>query len=475
MINKGRLFGLRLAAMGMDFVWMAAAAGFALEVTAEQSLPFFFLGGVFVSGAVLGGFISNRDFLRIVKLGAYLAGAAAAVYLAARFWAPQGGWSSEFASGSGDLGGPEGAFRSHAAGGVIVFCSALFWLRGIGTGRMPIDRRSLCNRFDGGLAALMVVFLIGLLGRFKGAQGLEWGGAVPLFLIFISVGLPALSAGPTGRTGGRRHGPERIWVTALFGVLIGLLGAGIVRVLMPVLVMGADAVYELLKTTSSPVGSVFLSLIKFMFGPRRGGPEETARSSGPGDEGGFLQGLEVGGAWGFERVLGWILIGLLGIALAMAAYVVVMRILKFLFSRSSKIPGLPSAERRGIVEILFRAVRFLVGLRPLAILRGLADPGPVRIYNRMSSWSKLLGIGSRENETAGEFGQRLVRAFPGLSREVRLIIDLANKEAFSGSSPDSGERESAFAAWRRLRSPRNWRWYFVFMFRRRPVHGGGGL
>jgi len=60
------------------------------------------------------------------------------------------------------------------------------------------------------------------------------------------------------------------------------------------------------------------------------------------------------------------------------------------------------------------------------------------------------------NETPLEYGLRLKNRFPLLKREIALIIEAFNQEAFGEITLDEQQSAEAKSAWRRLRSPLHW-------------------
>jgi hypothetical protein len=92
-----------------------------------------------------------------------------------------------------------------------------------------------------------------------------------------------------------------------------------------------------------------------------------------------------------------------------------------------------------------------------------------RIYEKMTRYAQLIGIGWPAHQTPYEYAAALVEALPQGQAQIVLITDFYVKERFSSEGTDEGEIEEAKEAWLAL-GPALWqqaiRQKFLYVFTR---------
>ena len=240
------------------------------------------------------------------------------------------------------------------------------------------------------------------------------------------------------------------------------LGAGLVVFFMTYLSAAAQAGYGVVKSVVGPLFPVLERVLLFLFA---GLPAQNALFPKtirdepliipPGESSPWSQNL----AWVLFGVV--LLIGLIFCALA------IWRLLRWLISRT------PEEERKPIgwqlvlwwVQKLWTAL--VSGLKWLVQkFTGYRDP--VQIYRALLRWGRRSGLPHFLSETPGEYGLRLKRQFPSLTRDIGRIIEAFNLAVYGEVNLDDGQMALVKLSWKRLRSARNWparlkSWFFQEM------------
>jgi hypothetical protein len=82
------------------------------------------------------------------------------------------------------------------------------------------------------------------------------------------------------------------------------------------------------------------------------------------------------------------------------------------------------------------------------------EKGAVQLYTALLRWGRRSGVPRLASETPREYGSRLKRQFPAVTREVASIIEAFNQTVYGGIVLK--DRRLAQAAWRTLSSPLLW-------------------
>ena len=90
---------------------------------------------------------------------------------------------------------------------------------------------------------------------------------------------------------------------------------------------------------------------------------------------------------------------------------------------------------------------------------------PVQFYCAFLRWGRRSGLPHLLSETPGEYGLRLKKQFPSLTRDIGRIVGAFNLAVYGEVNLDDGQMTRVKHSWKRLRSARNWparlkSWFF---------------
>lgn len=438
MKKPGGAFLFGLFRMGTEGLWVIALAGFALHLTGGRPFPLVPGVAAFLTAALVARAVRGRGWRRIAVLAVHLLGV-----MACLAW----GLGGDAISAGGD-------WKVWARVVQTAFWLGVLWLKGRAFSGNTGSHERICSQFDKGVAAFGTVFLAAFLIEVRCGLPATWGASLPLFFLFFVLSIAAMGmSAPSDRRRWRPVSYSGAAPALAFAILVAVVGGTMILLLMPLLTQGAEWGLEILKTSTAPLGPVLVSFLRFLF-TRRRTPRREDRSPAP--EGPDLS-PEAGGyeVTGIERVFEWGLIGVLGAVLAATMGIVMFYAVKVLWGRTRSGGGGAGPRVPGL-HWFRQCLRWVRSLSPGSVIRTLRDPGPVRLFHRLSAWGSRSGLPRQATETPLEYGTRLGRRFEGLSRDIALLVDLVNREVWSGHPPGPNERRSGLLAWRRLRSPRQW-------------------
>ena len=257
---------------GMELSWLYALIDFFTMATMQRSFPLpqsvvvFLLAGVSVRVGWLPSRIWRFVFLVIYQgVGVTLAAAVILYDFTDRGYPfLDTRWPAAFLSQSRT---PE----EWLVFGLLVLSVMVLWIVGINHGRRSHSYTSVCRRFDLGLTAFLMLFILKLLLLYKGHIRVDHPSGELLMFAFFIFGFLALGLVD-------RHGAARQTFLSGFqgmGMLVGLilvglgLSAAVFLLCLPHLTAGADVGYGALKTATAPLGPVIVSLLRFSFRPWR--------------------------------------------------------------------------------------------------------------------------------------------------------------------------------------------------------------
>ena len=455
-MKRGNGVPLFLINGGMELSWLYAWATFLTTLTFHQPFPFKEAIGPFVLASALTLFSKGRGWWIIQILSLHLLGfiltALRMVYIfnagSYSFW--DKAWIIEFFNSPRS---PQGWLTLF----LILFFAVMFWLGGTTLARRSMVYTTLCSRFDLGVAVFLLLFLTKFLLLIKGEMKIEESMSQLLFFQFFILSLLAIglarNRGPASKE--FLPGYQSIGVILSFTAVVLLFGGGVVLFFLPYLKVAAEAGYGVLKVAAKPFGYVLLQVLRFLYMPRGNQPKQPSPEVGLGDlktssERGWLPEI-------VEKILGWGLGSLLGLAVLGLSCLILFYLFRWLFSRTSirqkrQNPGL------GYLISLWalRFQTFLV-LCWRGIMRALKDYNKAaQLYSALLSWGRHSGLPRSPSETPTEYGLRLKVQFPSLKREIGWIIEAFNQEVYGEINLNSEQLAIPRFAWRRLRSPSHW-------------------
>jgi hypothetical protein len=348
--------------------------------------------------------------------------------------------------------------------GLILFWVILFWLGGFTLARKPRDYGNLCARFDLGVCFFLVLFLTNFLLRVKGGTTIQHSLIEPLLFSFFLFSMLGIAL---ARNQGHAHreflpGYKGIGVMLSFILVILLFGAGVVTLLLPYLTVVAQAGYGVIKIAAKPLGPVIVSILRFIFTPRKmrdappstSGTEETDHG-GPALDSGWWAGP-------IGDVLRYVAIGLGGLIALMLLVLLVWLLFRWLFSRTSRDRRINTRfDIRHVLSQLIALLRTFIifCLTVIGNVMGLMKhrkKGAVQLYTALLRWGRRSGVPRLASETPREYGLRLKRRFPAVKRDIASIIEAFNQTVYGGIVLKDHRLAPAQAAWRTLRSPLYW-------------------
>ena len=444
---------------GMELSWLCAWVTFATIGTMGRPFPLVEASVAFVGAFVLTRLSSGKAWRVVWIVGAQAVGLLAAsagilhgLYYPGRPLLRQA-WLLDFL----------GAARSPTDWCLLALAlvwTLFFWIGGARLAVRPLVYATACSRFDLGLAAFFLLFLIKLLVAVNGGRvddRISYLFLLPFFVSsLMTIGMIRL------RSDGRKaflSGYRGLGIFLTFSVTGLLFTAALMLFSLPYLTVAAEAGLVALKGAGLAISPLLLWVLRRLFAPQTlrtdpaSAPSRHALSTIP------AHGQESWWMAVFEKALLWSA----GILLVLAAIALiglcVYLLLRFLLSRT------PSRrdERQTVSPLawLRRLMLFVSGLR--ARLTGLrcARNG----YRALLAWARRSGLPSRLVQTPSELGARLQQRFPPLRAEIGSIVEAFNEEVYR-EVVLPGERITEIrSAWRRLRSPRQWPVRFRAMWR----------
>lgn len=447
---------LLIANGGMELSWTYAWAIFLTTSILHQSFPFPEAVGAFALAAALSSFSQGRGWRVIYIVFLQALGFVPLLLRVVRIF---NSWSPSYSSLSWLMNSEVTTPGSQewVIFILVISWAVCFWGGGMRLVQRPMDYFTLCSRFDRGLVAFFILFLAKFLFLVRGEIKIEDPVSEFLIFPFLVFSLLAIGLARNQTTAPRDFLPgyQGIGVILSFAVIVLLFGTGLVFFFLPYLTLAAEQGYVVLKTVAVPVGSILLTVLRFIFGydndfsqklpdkPETKLPELTPSGTGPW----WLELLGKILAWGI-----WILLGLLFLTLiAVSIYF----LFQWLFSRTS------INQKRHLPRhpILLWAEKLRLFLRSLWIrfVRSIKGyKGAVQLYTALIIWGRRSGLPHSLSETPREYGLRLTGRFPVLRKDIELIIEAFNREVYGGVVLDENQLTIAHSAWFKLRSPLHW-------------------
>ncbi len=452
MSRKKRVLLFTLCA-GMELCWLYALADFTMDAVASRAFPFEGAIGAFLCAVALTSFSSGRGwrvvYLLLLQALGIAAAAAFVVHQAYYAHAPlfSATWLSDF------IDNPHSAIEWVYLVLLLIWAVAM-WFAGVTFARRQRDYFTVCHRFDLGLAAFFVLFLLKCMMIAR--AGVQLGDSVSALSVYPFFLLGLLAIG-TARIE-RRHVKTFLPGFHGFGIAAGfasgtiLAAAGLVLFFLPTLSAGAEIGYRVLKAGGRTFLPLVIGAVRFMMtGKIR---PEPANASAKAGALGWHSSAHTGW-WGIaERVIAW---GFWGITLLVALFVaaiLIYSLIRLLLSRTARARKTGKAENPFFLFVRFRDL--LVSLYQ-ATLRGLRGYSrAAQLYGALDRWGRHNGLDRSVSETPAEFATRLNRHFPRFAHDIDGIVNAFHTEAYGERRLSTEQLAEARSAWHRLRNPLYW-------------------
>jgi hypothetical protein len=455
-MKKENRFFLSCVSGGMEISWLYAWAHFLMISISDRPFPFREAISAFILSSALTRISKGRGWRMVWIIALQVFGfvwiALRMIYTFYSFSNPffSRAWLAEF------FNRPRGPLEWFTLV-LLLFFTLLFWVGGVRLARRPMGYATLCTRFDWGLSAFFILYLTQFLVRVKG--GIEIEHPLSQFLLFPFFGLSLLAIGLARNQSASPKdflpGYQGIGVILSFTFTVLLSGAFLVLFFLPFLTLISQVGYSILKTAAKPIGLVFVSILRFLFF-RNTGRMDTPPPSKDGNFGNLASPVE-GSGWFelLEKVLGWGLGGLVGLAALILSGLAIVYLFRWLFSRTSI-----SRRSQGPWEMFLlwtvRLKHFLLACWSKMVHRGKGYPKASRLYNALLCWGRHSGLSHSLSETPAEYGLRLKHHFPALNREIDRIIEAFHQEVYGERVLSEQQMVATQSAWQRLHSPFHW-------------------
>lgn len=346
---------------------------------------------------------------------------------------------------------------------IIISATLLLWVSGIRLTLITTDERCISIRFDLGLAFFLLLLLIKLLMRYKGFP-LSYDRSIGVnFVSFAVLGLFAMGlVRNKGSSLARNITYFRgIGVIVSFTLFVILFGGGMIMLFLPGMTTGAEAGYALIKTATRPIGQILIAILRIF---AMGGCKKSQAPPSSGSDGDSANIFKLEGEVGLvELILIWsmtILMALGGLAgiIFMVQFLVrklLPWLLKWLLTKSPEVTA--EQDLWALILHFIANVKRLVISIVSRILNGTAGyKGPDYFYHRLLLWGNRSGLPHALYETPREYGFRLIRFFPNLTKEINYIVDMFNRSVYGGIVPDKQQSSNTNLSWKTMKSPKLW-------------------
>ncbi len=452
MSRKKRVLLFALCA-GMELCWLYALADFTMDAVAGRAFPFEGAVGAFLCAAALTSALRGRGW-RVVYLLLFQAlGIASAVaFIVHQVYDASAplfsvAWLSRF------IDSPRSAIEWVYLVLLLVWAVAL-WFAGVTFARRQRDYFTVCHRFDLGLAAFFVLFLLKCM--IIARTGVHLGDSVSALSVypFFLLGLLAIA---TARID-REHAKSFLPGFHGFGIAAGfasgtiLAAVGLVLFFLPSLSRGAEIGYGALKAGGRTLVPLVVGAVRFMMtGKIR--PEPAGASAKASTI--SWQSSAHTGWWGIvEQALVWAFWGIVLLVALFVAVLLIYSLIRLLLSRTASTR--PSSKAESPFFFFIRLWGLLVSFYR-GVLRGLMRYScAAQLYGALDRWGRHNGLRRQLSETPAEFATRLNRHFPSLADEIDTIVDAFHTETYSQRCLSPGQFAQARSAWHRLRNPLHW-------------------
>lgn len=447
---------LSLASGGMEICWVYAWASFTVVAIVGRALPFPQIVAVFLFSAILTS-LSRGHGWRIVNLaGIHLVGCVCSVIavLHGFYYASYPLFGTEWIT----------SFFTTTRTPVEWFhlilmhiWVGLFWYGGAAFAYREKNYTVICPRFDIGLAAFFVLFLVKLALRVKGGIIPDDQVSFKLVYPYLLLALTAIGLSRVGHEGSRDflpgHGGLGMFMSGVSVVL--LFASSLILFFIPSLTQVAEVGQRALKSTALWMLPLFADVIRFIFMGGKIRPEPLSGSSPKGADG---SGFSIFTGWWSEtldKILRWGLEIVVVTFSILIAVVLAYLAFRWLFSRTTLSP--PLTEQRNASRFWFirlGALIFSFWRAVKNVSRGYTKAS--ELYSVLSEWGRRSGLPRMETQTPLEFGARLTSQFPTLHGEISSIISAFNVEAYGKTMVTDEQFMDALAAWRIVRKPVYW-------------------
>ncbi len=445
---------------GMELAWLLAATALVLSLVGMPPLYLIQAGTAFILASLLTAITLKSRWRILYRLGLHFF--AAGILLLSALYSVTGYYRNVPPDTGGIVEeiftGPQSNLEGLGWALAIVTMIAMYSF-GISLARRTLSYRNVTVRFDIGITAFIILFII------AGAAAVPLLPTLSLMFAFFIFSLPAIAMARYRQAGPgnarfykyRSSGP-----VMLFTAFVLTAGSGIALLFYPLMLQGARAGQGVLEHYGKPLAELLARMILFFFSPR-------SRTADPplngitGTE--YIDYLSPGnGRAGFlENLLFWGIITLAAAATLTALYFGLRHLLKWLLSETGN-EGKRNAFNPGtallrILQKIASSLKLLAARWKAAARRRARLPGEgvaSYLFRQLLAWGAKSGRPRLKTETPGEYAEALTSIFPNLENEIGLITDSFNREIYGGLTPRPEDDKMLLRSWRKLLHPAFW-------------------
>ncbi len=450
---------LLMVSSGMELSWFLALLILSINLVAMPLLIMPLATTVFLLSTLLTLYLKRKS-LRIawrlaMHLVLFLFSAYYALFTVSGYYNNAYGLDAFNAVLTGPVTIREGLAWASAIGLILIF-----HLGGVSLARRELSYRNIAVRFDLGITAFILVFIV------KGAVALSTPSIMALTYAFFILGLPAIAMARNQQAdtkGEYFHKYRKSTPILTFTAFTLIVGSAIALLFYPFLQQTATTGQGIVVHYGRPVADLFARIILFFYSLRS--QLDTSSSNGIKDQhnnGIYSPGSEQTGI--AEQLLFWTLMLVVAAVTTAAIYYLFRFLIKWLLSESK--PGQDkyslSLQFRRLLILPFKAFRaiwlFIVALANLMQFRSnrIGESKPGQIFQNLSAWGAKSGRPRIKTETPLEYTESLKKIFPALDREISLIAETVNLELYGGAIYEGVEKIELRQSWRKLHHPGFW-------------------
>lgn len=446
-------FTIYLAALGMEICWLQAWSEFLLSAFFHCQVPILFTLIFYLGGALAGYFCRIRNWMIIQVILIQLAGLVICGYLALYgVFFPYNGNPPDL--DFHNLAAPGNQFAVWGFFLLALLIGWIIWRRGITSIARPLNHDNMYHRFELGIAALVTLMIVHAITAIRYELPLIDPLGKFQYIPFFVFGLMAIGTVITANHQEKNYaaGFQKTGVVLTFSILVLAVGVGVVLLFQSQLAASAEIVSSIAQRTGQPLGSLFVRLVRWLWGPRQLKMDAGAGNAGNGI--GSLPPIKVAEEAGiFEIIVSWLIIGLAIVMLFFCLYYIIRALIRFLARRTAAETVQPPSNWMAWIKGL---VAMLTSLA-YRCRNWLRQPECGReFYAVLSRWGKASSVRRKRSETPFEYASRLIQIFPTLEKEISLLVEIIHLEIYGERRLNRRQIEMARHSCKTLSHPRHW-------------------
>jgi hypothetical protein len=454
-MTSGKNACLFLARAGMEMSWRYAWVGFLMLLICHQIFPLAETAGAFVTAIILNRLSADHKWRLYQSL--LLEGASLVLFSLLVLYRLRYGAFSFFSFNWLSILFQDPMARPHRYMLLLILsCLLLIWRGGRTLVRNPMNYDHVCIQFDKGIGLFVLLLLVKFLIQEKAGilvDGLALGFLVCAFFIFSLLSIYLARKQPDVEKS-FMTGYHGIGITLSLTSLMVFFGSGVTFFFYPILTQVADSLQVLLKDAAGPMVPVLVAIILFFFAPRKMRDEIGEVTGSLSDMNGFSAAPV--GRWEalLLKSISLGVIVIVGIIAAILFGLLIRYLLGLLLKQNTQNSSQMTLSWIRNLARWFTLLPVRVWRAVISMLKNTESAAAV--YTGLLGWGRRSGVRLLSGETPAEYGDRLMRHFPGLNDEIVWIIDAFNREIYGQMTTDRDILLRLRWAQRRMKRLRYW-------------------